>query len=173
MSTKNAIKLFTTNFKLFETGLFEKNRMDLINSYIEGEDKLTLSIYYKELVSLPIRIGTLDFHRFKHPQVLASIVEETYYYTIEKFCQNNITFVQLELKHDNLRVSFISKEYNTMDLMRQYTIHYRTHGSEPFKPVEAHTINLDPRVNTVLYIKFSYVVEHKLADKITNRIEIF
>lgn len=109
MSTKNIIKLFLTNFKLVQTGLFEKDRMDVINSFIEGEDRLTLSIYYKELVSLPIRIGTLDFHRFDNPEVLASIVEETYYYTTEKFCQNNITFIEVEYDGGNLNLSFKSK----------------------------------------------------------------
>ena len=172
MTTENAIKLFLTDFKLFETGLLSRNRTDIIKSFIEGEDKLTLSMYYKELVSLPIRIGTLDFHRFKRPHVLANIVEETYYYTIEKFCQNNITFVQFILRNNNIRISFISKEHNTMDLMRKYTIHYRTSHFEPYKIVEAHQINLEAS-NRLLHLKFLYVVEHLLADRRTKKIEIF
>lgn len=75
LTTETAIKLFFTDFKLFETGFFEGGRVDIFTSYIEGEDNLTLEMYYKELVSLPIRLGTLDFHRFKQPHVLANIVE--------------------------------------------------------------------------------------------------
>jgi hypothetical protein len=86
------------DFSLLETGSFSESRSDLLKSFINGEDNLTLSIYYKELVSLPIRLGTLDFHKFKRPHVLPNIIDETYYYTIEKFCTDNITFFRFLLK---------------------------------------------------------------------------
>lgn len=72
--------------------------LHLLSSYVNGEDNLTLQIYEKELLSLPIRLSTLDFHKFEKPGVLNDIIEENYYYTVEKFCLESLTFLKVILR---------------------------------------------------------------------------
>lgn len=172
LSTSRALDFATANFKFVETGLFAEGRGDLLESYVDGEDNLTRQIYFKELISLPIRLGTLDFHKFKKPDVLPNIVEETYYYTIEKFCSDNITFFKTILKNNSLRFSFISKEFKTMDLMRKYKIQFKTEMTPFYKDVDNNEIELT-HMRRTLFLKFIYVGEKVYVEKIYKKITIF
>lgn len=78
------------NYSKMELRMENSTRFNVLSTYIAAHDNLVLELYSKELLSLPIRLSTLSFNKFtpvggRENPVLTDMLDETYYYTKEKF----------------------------------------------------------------------------------------
>lgn len=86
---------------------------------------MTFGIYYRELLRLPVTIGTLEFKKVAEPAVVSKLLEESYYYALEKFCVRKRTCIRVTVEEKTLTLRFISKERNNKDLYRTYKVYYK------------------------------------------------
>lgn len=101
------------NFADLATSLpFIKSRLFALSTYVNSHDNLIMDIYKKELVILPIRVGTIDFNKMTKQgpnnttllsDVAQDAVEQAEYVTEEKLqnesSQNKHLFIKIEKKN--------------------------------------------------------------------------
>lgn len=104
----------------------------LLSTHINSDDNLILEIYDKELLTLPVKINTLDFTKLKLPGFIPDVIEQTYYYTTEKFCPRRVTYVNVVVERDTVWLGFISKERNNKNLVKKYKVYYRFGQEEQY-----------------------------------------
>lgn len=86
-----------------------KTQTNVLIAQLFNETNLAISIYNKELLQLPIRLGTLEFVKIKQPDITARVIEESYYRTLEKFEDKKRTCIRLVVRDGQLVLQFVSK----------------------------------------------------------------
>lgn len=92
---------------------------------------MTVDLYYQDLLKMPIRLSTLDFHKIL--PLLAKTVEQAEFTTKEKFARestdvlvdNRHTFIKIELDERNIVLRFLSKSKLERDVKSKYKVSYR------------------------------------------------
>lgn len=93
-----------------------------------SHDNLILELYYDSVLRLPVRLGTLEFHKLgkkvegQDLTVSDKTIDETYYCTKEKFTGKFITYVEIRLLQGVMRIRFLSKERSNKDIKSNYKI---------------------------------------------------
>jgi hypothetical protein len=59
-------------------------KIKILTTFINSNDNLIQDLYQNNTLMLPIRLGTLDFHKINQPLLLQMTIEQSCYITIEK-----------------------------------------------------------------------------------------
>ena len=73
------ISIYLTGSKLTPSldFLALNNKLKILTTYVNSNDNLILDLYRHNLLLLPIRFNTLDFHKLGDPRLIALTLEET------------------------------------------------------------------------------------------------
>ena len=158
--------------KMAEAGTVLMTKSNILTGFVESHDNLMVEMYFEELLRLPVRIGTLDFYMLGKESsmgipITQETLEETYFYTLEKFNKKPLTYLKLQLKDKHLKVLFFSKERKSKDLFSKYKVEYKHNIGSPYELLLTDHVKVVNNEHS-LFVKIHYVDKESKLIKFTE-----
>ena len=136
-------------------------KIRILTTFINSHDNLIQDLYQNNTLMLPIRLGTLDFHKINQPLLLQMTIQQSCYITIEKLSLQKGTYFRLDLNDSVLNLRFFSRGKNQQtSLYNRTNLSYKFSEKDEFTLLTEENIELDPFLDEI-WIQFFYVNEKK------------
>ena len=132
------------------------DKIKILTTFINSHDNLIQDLYQMNTLNLPIKLGTLDFHKINEPHLLQMTIEQSNYITIEKLSSDKGTYFRLDLEDSFLKLKFFSRGGGEENLLNRTRLSYKFSAEEEFVTLLNEDIDLDPFLDEV-WLQFYYV----------------
>lgn len=136
-------------------------KIKILTTFINSHDNLIQDLYQNNSLMLPIRLGTLDFHKINSPLLLQMTIEQSCYITIEKLSLEKGTYFRLDLNDSVLNLRFFSRgKSQQTSVYNRTNLSYKFFEKDEFTLLTDENIELDPFLDEI-WIEFYYVNDKK------------